>query len=84
MPVEVYPNEAACEAAAIAHYANSGAAGGASTGGEFVPAGYTAEIWNQTKPMLAADIRANKPLPVIAQNYGLALDFLQTLAASLA
>lgn len=85
IPDIVYPNEAACEAAAIAHYAGRGAGAGSANhaaGGETVPAGYTAADWQAAKPYLVESIKENKPLPIIAKDYRIDIDFLQTFAAT--
>lgn len=72
---EIYPTEAACEAAAKAALAAAGQTA-VDTGAFFPKEFSTIEMWNKFKPMLQADQKAGKSHADIAKAYGITEAFM--------
>lgn len=75
MVEEIFPTEAACETAAKAALAAAGQTA-VDTGAFFPKEFSTIEMWNQFKPMLQADVKANKSHADIAKAYGITESFM--------
>lgn len=82
VPAEVFPNEAACRAAAEKHYAENGdAAGGAAAAN--IPPEWDAKTWGQFKEQIDASLKGKEAPATVAATWGIPVPWMVEYAKSL-